>query len=87
MKKNINTVVTPGESIDVLVTERGIYVNNQSTSFSWVHISYIKGNNNKINSVSSTYPKIHNAYKDENTFHLEDFTHRISIANQKLLEE
>jgi len=56
------------------------------TNFSWVHISYIEGNNEKINSVSSTDPKIHNAYKDVNTFYLDNFTHRISIANQSILK-
>ena len=59
---------------------------NQASNFSWVHISYIEGNNEKINSVSSTDPKIHNNYKDENTFYLDNFTHRIAIANQKILE-
>ena len=55
--------------------------------FSWVHISYIEGDNEKIKSVSSTDPKIHIAYQDENTFHLDNFTHRIAGANQKILEE
>ena len=58
-----------------------------SPSFSWVHISYIEGNNEKINSVSSTNPKIHKYYEDENTFYLDNFTHRIAFANQKLLEQ
>ena len=55
-------------------------------NFSWVHISYIEGSNDKVNSVSSTDPKIHTAYKDENTFYLDNFTHRIARANQKILE-
>lgn len=58
-----------------------------SPKFSWVHISYIEGDNEKIKSVSSTNPKIHTAYQDENTFYLDNFTHRIAVANQKLLEE
>ena len=58
----------------------------EERKFSWVHISYIEGNNNKINSVSSTNPKIHTAYKDENTFYLDNFTHRIEVANEKLNE-
>jgi len=66
--------------------ERGDY-SMYSPSFSWVHISYIEGNNEKINSISSSNPKIHNTYKDENTFFLNNFTHRIAFANQKLLEE
>ena len=56
-------------------------------NFSWIHISYIEGNNERINSVSSTNPKIHNAYQDENTYYLDNFTHRIAAANQELLEE
>ena len=66
--------------------ERGNFI-KYTDNFSWVHISYIKGNNNKINSVSSTYPKIHKAYQDENTFYLNNFTHRIAPANQQLLEQ
>ena len=58
----------------------------QFSKFSWIHISYIKGDNPKINSVSSTDPKIHNAYEDENTFYIDNFTHKIAIANQKILE-
>tara|TARA_R110000744_G_scaffold10137_1_gene31791 strand:+ start:1750 stop:2415 length:666 start_codon:yes stop_codon:yes gene_type:complete len=56
------------------------------TKFSWIHISYIEGNNQKVNSISSRNPKIHTEYKDENTFYLDNFTHRISTANQSILE-
>jgi len=66
--------------------EKGDYSFNVN-NFSWVHISYIKGNNDKINSVSSTIPKIHKAYQDENAFYLDNFTHRIEAANQQLLEK
>jgi len=59
------------------------YVKNHS----WVHISYIKGDNPKINSVSSTDPLIHKTYQDEHTFYLDNFTHRIGAANQQLLEK
>ncbi len=58
----------------------------QFSKFSWVHISYIKGDNYKINSVSSTDPNIHKAYEDEKTFYIDNFTHKISTANQQLLE-
>ena len=69
--------------------ERGIYLPSESENlpFSWVHISYIKGDNYKTNSVSSTDPKIHKAYEDENTFFIDGFTHNIQLANQQLLEE
>ena len=66
--------------------EKGIHT-EYSKNFSWVHISYIKGDNGKINSVSSTNPKIHTSYQDENTFYINNFTHRISTANKKLLEK
>ena len=59
----------------------------QFSKFSWIHISYIKGDNPKINSVSSTNPKIHEAYEDANTFFIDGFTHNIEFANQQLLEE
>ena len=65
--------------------ERGPY-SSVSPSFSWVHISYIEGDNQKINSVSSIDPKIHKAYEDEKTFYLDNFTHKIALANQKILE-
>ena len=65
--------------------EGELEVSNLPPNFSWVHISYIVGDNEKINSVSSTNPKIHKAYKDENTFYLGDFTHKIALANQQLL--
>jgi len=60
--------------------------NSINNSFSWVHISYIKGNNEKINSVSSTDPRIHKFYKDEDTFFLDNFTHRIKIADPEILD-
>ena len=69
--------------------ERGIYLPSESENlpFSWIHISYIKGDNYKTNSVSSTDSKIHKAYEDEKTFNIDNFTHKISTANQLLLEE
>jgi len=65
--------------------ERGNY-SDYHPSFSWVHISYIKGDNYKINSVSSKDPKVHITYQDEDTFYLDNFTHRIALANPKLLK-
>tara|TARA_R110001606_G_scaffold379589_2_gene539711 strand:- start:828 stop:1400 length:573 start_codon:yes stop_codon:yes gene_type:complete len=64
--------------------ERGIY-SSYSPNFSWVHISYIKENNVKVNSVSSSNPKVHKAYRDENTFFLNKFTHKIELANQAII--
>tara|TARA_R110000744_G_scaffold54377_1_gene115443 strand:+ start:203 stop:1060 length:858 start_codon:yes stop_codon:yes gene_type:complete len=65
--------------------ERGSY-SNFKDSFSWIHISYIEGGNNKINSVSSTDPKIHQFYQNEHTFYLDNITHRIRPADQRILE-
>lgn len=68
--------------------ERGIWTPNSSLEgSSWIHISYIDGDNPKIKSVSSTDPKIHKAYEDNNTFKIDNFTHNILIANEQLLEE
>ena len=66
--------------------ERGDY-SDYHPSFSWIHISYIEGDNQKIKSISSGDPKIHTAYQDENTFYIDNFTHRIAVANQKLFEK
>ena len=45
----------------VRIADPGLTTNSK---FSWVHISYIEGNNQKTNSVSSTDPKIHKAYRN-----------------------
>ena len=65
--------------------EKGDF-SSDTINFSWVHISYIQGNNDKINSISSTNPRTHNAYKSEDTFFLNNFTHRIPFANQQKLK-
>jgi zinc D-Ala-D-Ala carboxypeptidase len=64
--------------------ERGTYFNGK-TIFSWIHISFIEGNNFKENSVSSLDPKIHDHYKKEYTYKINDFTHGIKKANQNLI--
>ena len=64
--------------------ERGSYGGTEN--FSWIHISYIEGNNWKENSVSSLDPKIHEFYKDSNTYTIGNFTHGIKEANQDLIE-
>tara|TARA_B100000214_G_scaffold366774_1_gene336151 strand:- start:1166 stop:1783 length:618 start_codon:yes stop_codon:yes gene_type:complete len=69
--------------------ERGTFANepqNNNNSFSWIHISFIEGNNFKENSVSSLNPKIHKFYEDENTYTIGNFTHGITEANQDLIE-
>jgi len=58
-----------------------------SNNFSWIHISFIEGNNFKENSVSSLDPKIHNFYKDESIYTIGNFTHGIKEANQDLIKQ
>jgi len=64
--------------------ERGSY--GETNSFSWIHISFIEGNNFKENSVSSLNPKIHKYYKDTDTYTIGNFTHGIKRANQNLIK-
>ena len=64
--------------------ERGPYSQN-SNQFSWIHISYIEGNNFKENSVSSFNKQIHEFYKDENTFTIGEYTHKIKTADTNLI--
>ena len=64
--------------------ERGDYFEGRK-AFSWIHISYIEGNNFKENSVSSLDPKIHDFYKKENTYKIGNFTHGIKNADQNLI--
>lgn len=66
--------------------ERGQYFDGRQI-FSWIHISYIEGNNFKENSVSSLDPKIHNFYKDESIYTIGNFTHGIKEANQDLIKQ
>ena len=64
--------------------EKGVY-SIDSNEFSWIHISYIEGNNYRENSVSSLNKKIHEFYKNENTFTIGNFTHRIKEADTNLI--
>ena len=66
--------------------EKGEY-NNNNVDFSWIHISYIEGNNFKINSVSSLNPKIHKFYEDEKTYRINNFTHKIKEADTNLISD
>ncbi|ASF00566.1 putative peptidase [uncultured virus] len=66
--------------------EKGPYSPN-SKEFSWIHISYIDGNNYKENSVSSFNQKIHKFYENENTFTIGNFTHRIKEADTNLISD
>lgn len=63
--------------------ERSTYNNN--SNFSWVHISWIEGNNPKTTSVSSTRPDIHEMYQAEKTKKVGNYTHNIMLADQNLI--
>tara|TARA_R110002012_G_scaffold184716_2_gene351219 strand:+ start:105 stop:776 length:672 start_codon:yes stop_codon:yes gene_type:complete len=63
------------------------FINTNIPNWSWIHISYIEGNNKKCNSVSSNILKLHKEYEDENTYSIGNFTHKIKEANQELLNE
>ena len=64
--------------------ERGNYFTGQN-AFSWIHISYIEGNNFKENSVSSLESKIHDYYKKDYTYKINNFTHGIKKAYGNLI--
>ena len=55
------------------------------TDCSWIHISFIEGNNFKENSISSLNPKIHERYKDVDTYTVGNFTHNIKEAKEDLI--
>ena len=61
------------------------FINDNTPNWSWIHISYIEGSNNKCNSVSSNILKLHKEYEGENTYSIGNFTHNIQEANQELL--
>jgi len=55
------------------------------TRTSWVHISWISGNNPKTTSVSSKREDIHEMYKKEQTIRKGDYTHNIPYAHENLI--
>ena len=62
--------------------EQTNYSPHISGGFSWVHISYIEGNNFKKNSVSSRDPQMHTRYENSETYHIGNFTHNIPIIEE-----
>ena len=64
--------------------ERSTYTNN-SPNFSWVHISWIEGNNPKTTSISSSRPDIHEMYQAEKTKRVGNYTHNIMLADQNII--
>ena len=53
--------------------------------FSWVHISYIEGNNPKITSLSSEKENLHTSYQSELTQKIGNYTHGITSADENLI--
>ena len=64
--------------------ERGPYIPN-NPNFSWIHISWIQGNNPKTSSLSSNREDIHEMCQNEKTKRIGNYTHNIAFANENLL--
>ena len=64
--------------------ERGEYT-ALDQDFSWIHISFIEGNNSKLTSMSSKKDSLHEAYKGELTTRIGNYTHGITLADENLL--
>ena len=74
------------EKGDFIKPEFTTSLENNTANFSWIHISFIEGNNFKENSVSSLDPRIHKHYESNDIYRINNFTHRIKEANQDLIE-
>ena len=69
--------------------ERGSITNNINyeglkDDFSWVHVSYINGNNPKTSSISTKREDVHEMYKSDTSTRIGDYTHNIILADDKL---
>tara|TARA_Y100000592_G_scaffold101146_1_gene185985 strand:+ start:1152 stop:1724 length:573 start_codon:yes stop_codon:yes gene_type:complete len=67
--------------------ERGNFI-NANHNFSWVHISYIEGNNPKTCSFSSEVDSYHEHYKKEEiepVMKRGNYTHGITFANETII--
>ena len=58
---------------------------NSNTNPSWLHISYIEGNNPKITSIATKREDLHELYIGENTYKNGEYTHGITLADENLL--
>ena len=56
-----------------------------NTSPSWIHISYVKGNNPKVNSLASNNNSLHSAVETSSTERRGIYTHGITEADQTLV--
>lgn len=65
--------------------ERGDFNGGSNIDCSWVHISYIEGDNTKKTSLSTTRKDLHEMYASELTTQKGNFTHGINLADQNLI--
>jgi hypothetical protein len=56
-----------------------------NTSPSWIHISYVEGNNPKVNSLASDRDDLHLALSNSSTERRGQYTHGITEADQTLV--
>ena len=52
---------------------------------SWVHISYVEGENDKTTAIATKREDLHEMYKSESTTRKGDYTHGIKLADENLL--
>ena len=62
-----------------------VHVVNQPNNFSWVHISFVDGNNPKTASLSTKKESLHTTYRTDRTTRRGDYTHNITLADDNLL--
>ena len=65
--------------------ERGNFTGAEGLKHSWLHISYIEGDNIKKTSFSSIRKDLHEMYASELTTQKGNFTHGINLADENLL--
>ena len=66
--------------------EKGMFTNS-NVDCSWVHISYIEGNNPKTISLASKLESLHTSYGDGDTLRRGAYTHYIKTADIEKLNE
>ena len=65
--------------------EKGDFASIYGGMTSWIHISYIDGNNSKKSSMSSDREDLHEMYEGEKTLRIGNYTHNITMAEQRLV--
>lgn len=67
--------------------EKGNFNSSSNVNCSWVHVSFIEGNNPKVISLASKLDKLHTAYEEGDTFRRGAYTHYIKEADILKLQE